>query len=138
LAGLYETRRAYIWDAIFIEGVAFFIEAIALGFFLYGWNKLNNWVHWTAGVDCRRKRYSIGNSGSIRQFVDEQPFGFRFCKWANINIDPVKAMFNKAWFSEALHMTIAAFSATGFAVAGIHALMIYRKKNVLSIPNRLK
>lgn len=39
-------------------------------------------------------------------------------------------MFNEAWFSESLHMTIAAFSATGFAVAGIHALMIYRKQNV--------
>jgi cytochrome bd ubiquinol oxidase subunit I len=39
-------------------------------------------------------------------------------------------MFNGSWFSEALHMTLAAFSATGFAVAGIHALMIARKRNI--------
>jgi cytochrome d ubiquinol oxidase subunit I len=39
-------------------------------------------------------------------------------------------MFNGSWFSEALHMSLAAFSATGFAVAGVHALMIAKKKNV--------
>ena len=39
-------------------------------------------------------------------------------------------MFNDAWFSQALHMIIAAFVATGFAVAGLHALMILKKKNV--------
>ena len=42
----------------------------------------------------------------------------------------MQAMFNKAWFSQALHMSIAAFAATGFAVAGIHALMILRKNNI--------
>jgi cytochrome d ubiquinol oxidase subunit I len=39
-------------------------------------------------------------------------------------------MFNDAWFSQALHMCIAAFAATGFAVAGVHAWMIVRKKNI--------
>ncbi len=39
-------------------------------------------------------------------------------------------MFNDAWFSQALHMSIAAFVATGFAVAGVHALMILRNNNV--------
>src|ERR1700704_4293298 len=33
-----------------LEGVAFFIEAIALGFFLYGWNKFNKWFHWYTGI----------------------------------------------------------------------------------------
>jgi cytochrome d ubiquinol oxidase subunit I len=47
-----------------------------------------------------------------------------------LNIDPIKAMFNPAWFSQALHMSVAAFAATGFAVAGVHALMIMRKRNV--------
>src|SRR5690625_4577002 len=28
------------------EGTAFFVEAIALGLFLYGWDKLRPWVHW--------------------------------------------------------------------------------------------
>ena len=33
-----------------LEGTAFFIEAIALGFFLYGWGKFNKWFHWFTGV----------------------------------------------------------------------------------------
>src|SRR5690349_2703719 len=32
------------------EGTAFFLEAIALGLFLYGWNRINRWVHWVTGV----------------------------------------------------------------------------------------
>jgi cytochrome d ubiquinol oxidase subunit I len=39
-------------------------------------------------------------------------------------------MFNSAWFSEALHMCLAAFAATGFAVAGVHAMMILQRKNI--------
>ncbi|MBC7849694.1 MAG: cytochrome ubiquinol oxidase subunit I, partial [Chitinophagaceae bacterium] len=58
------------------------------------------------------------------------PTGFDFADGKYTNIDPIQAMFNDAWFSQSLHMTLAAFAATGFAVAGIHALMILRKKNV--------
>jgi cytochrome d ubiquinol oxidase subunit I len=114
-----------------LEGVAFFIEAIALGLFLYGWNKLNNWVHWTAGVIVGISGIASGILVVSANSWMNSPSGFDFVNGQYINIDPVKAMFNKAWFSESLHMTIAAFSATGFAVAGIHALMIYRKKNIV-------
>jgi len=114
-----------------LEGVAFFIEAIALGLFLYGWNRLNNWVHWTAGIIVGVSGIASGILVVSANSWMNSPSGFDFVNGQYINIDPVKAMFNKAWFSESLHMIIAAFSATGFAVAGIHALMIYRKKNVL-------
>jgi len=113
-----------------LEGVAFFIEAIALGFFLYGWNKFNKWFHWLTGV-------LVGVSGILSGILVvsanawmNSPSGFDYINGQYINIDPIKAMFNGAWFSEGLHMTIAAFAATGFAVAGIHALMIYRKQNI--------
>ena len=36
-----------------------------------------------------------------------------------------------------MHMTLAAFAATGFAVAGVHAAMIYQEKNVLFHPERI-
>ena len=58
------------------------------------------------------------------------PAGFDFVDCKYFNIDPVKAMFNNAWFSQALHMCLAAFVATGFAVAGVHALMVVRRKNI--------
>jgi len=114
-----------------LEGTAFFIEAIALGFFLYGWNKFNPWFHWVTGV-------VVGVSGLVSGILVvaangwmNSPSGFDYVDGKYINIDPVKAMFNDAWFSQALHMSIAAFVATGFAVAGVHAFMILKGKNVL-------
>ncbi len=112
-----------------LEGTAFFIEAIALGFFLYGWNRFNKWFHWFTGV-------VVGVSGLVSGILVvaanawmNSPAGFDFVNGKYTNIDPVKAMFNDAWFSEGLHMCIAAFAATGFAVAGVHALMILRGRN---------
>ena len=112
-----------------LEGTAFFIEAIALGFFLYGWNRFNRWFHWFTGV-------MVGLTGILSGILVvaanswmNSPAGFDFKDGVFSNIDPLRAMFNKGWFSQALHMTIAAFVATGFAVAGIHAWMILRKVN---------
>lgn len=113
-----------------LEGTAFFIEAIALGFFLYGWDKFNPWFHWVTGL-------IVGISGIVSGILVvaanawmNSPSGFDFVNGEYINIDPIQAMFNDAWFSQALHMSIAAFCATGFAVAGVHAFMILKGKNI--------
>jgi cytochrome d ubiquinol oxidase subunit I len=113
-----------------LEGTAFFIEAIALGFYLYGWDRFNRWFHWFTGV-------IVGVSGLLSGILVvsanawmNSPTGFDFVDGKYINIDPIKAMFNDAWFSQALHMCVAAFVATGFAVAGVHALMILKGKNI--------
>jgi cytochrome d ubiquinol oxidase subunit I len=114
-----------------LEGTAFFIEAIALGFFLYGWGRFGKWFHWFTGL-------VVGISGLVSGILVvsanawmNSPAGFDYINGQYLNIDPIKAMFNSAWFSQSLHMCIAAFAATGFAVAGVHALMILRNKNVL-------
>lgn len=114
-----------------LEGTAFFIEAIALGFFLYGWDRFNKWFHWFTGVVVGVSGLASGILVVSANAWMNSPAGFDYLNGQYINIDPIKAMFNDAWFTQALHMTIAAFVATGFAVAGVHALMIARKKNVL-------
>ena len=114
-----------------LEGVAFFIEAIALGFFLYGWNRFNKWFHWCTGVIVGISGIASGILVVSANAWMNNPAGFDYINGQYLNIDPIKAMFNGSWFSEALHMTLAAFSSTGFAVAGIHALMIARKRNIL-------
>jgi cytochrome bd ubiquinol oxidase subunit I len=113
------------------EGTAFFIEAIALGVFLYGWNKLNKWVHWISGI-------IVGISGILSGiFVVaanawmNSPAGFTWENGRPINIDPVAAMFNNAWFQQSLHMVLAAFIATSFAVAGIHAFLLLKNRKNL-------
>ena len=50
------------------------------------------------------------------------PVGFDWINGEAVNIDPWAAMFNRAAWQQGLHMTIAAFCATGFAVTGIHAI----------------
>lgn len=104
-----------------LEGTAFFIEAIAIGFFLYGWDRFNKWFHWFCG-------FLVGVSGLASGILVvaanawmNSPAGFDYINGQYLNIDPIKAMFNDAWFPQALHMTVAAFCATGFAVAGVHA-----------------
>ncbi len=111
------------------EGTAFFLEAIALGFFLYGWNRVNKWVHLGSGV-------VVGVAGVISGIFIvsanawmNNPTGFEWINGQAINIDPFAAMFNRGWFHQALHMTIAAFVATAFAVAGIHAYLLLKHKN---------
>jgi cytochrome d ubiquinol oxidase subunit I len=114
-----------------LEGTAFFIEAIALGFFLYGWDRFNKWFHWFTGVVVGISGLASGILVVSANAWMNSPAGFDYVNGQYINIDPIKAMFNDAWFSQALHMTLAAFAATGFAVAGVHAIMIIQKKNVL-------
>jgi cytochrome d ubiquinol oxidase subunit I len=111
------------------EGTAFFLEAIALGIFLYGWNRVNKWVHLISGL-------VVGIAGVVSGiFVVSAnawmnaPAGFDWVNGQAINIDPFKAMFNRAWFHQALHMTIAAFASTCFAVAGIHAYLYLRHRD---------
>ncbi|POY37409.1 cytochrome ubiquinol oxidase subunit I [Solitalea longa] len=114
-----------------LEGTAFFIEAIALGFYLYGWKKFKPWFHWFTGVMVGITGLASGILVVSANAWMNSPAGFDFVNGEYLNVDPMKAMFNEAWFSQALHMTIAAFVSTGFAVAGVHALMILKGKNTL-------
>ena len=114
-----------------LEGTAFFIEAIALGFFLYGWDRFNKWFHWFTGVVVGVSGLASGILVVAANAWMNSPAGFDYVHGQYLNIDPIKAMFNDAWLTQALHMTLAAFVATGFAVAGVHAAMILQKKNVV-------
>lgn len=120
--GFMEHAGAIIGMPFSWEGTAFFLEAIALGIFLYGWDRLHPWVHWGSGI-------VVGISGVLSGlFVIcanawmNAPRGFDWVDGKAVNIDPWAAMFNPAALHQGLHMTIAAFCAVGFAVAGIHAI----------------
>jgi cytochrome bd ubiquinol oxidase subunit I len=113
-----------------LEGTAFFIEAIALGFFLYGWNIFDRWFHWFTGVVVGLSGLASGILVVSANAWMNSPAGFDYVDGQYLNVDPIAAMFNDAWLSQSIHMTLAAFAATGFAVAGVHAAMIYQNKNV--------
>lgn len=111
------------------EGTAFFIEAICIGLFLYGWNRINPWVHWASGLLVGVSGVASGIFVVAANAWMNAPAGFDWINGRAENIDPLAAMFNSAFISQASHMTIAAFEATAFGVAGLHALLLLKKKN---------
>jgi cytochrome d ubiquinol oxidase subunit I len=111
------------------EGAAFFLEAIAFGIFLYGWKRVPTPIHFMSAL-------AVGITGVLSGlFVVcanawmNTPTGFDWVQGRAENIDPWAAMFNPSAWGEGVHMILAAFEATGFAVAGIHAYGWLKNRN---------
>jgi cytochrome d ubiquinol oxidase subunit I len=109
-----------------LEGFAFFTEAIFLGIYLYGWKRVPPRAHLFAGVMVAVSGVLSGIFVVIANAWMNTPVGFRLVDGKPVDIDPIAAMMNPAAFSQTLHMTLAAYAATGFVVAGIHAFMLRR------------
>ena len=109
-----------------LEGIAFFLEAIFLGIYLYGWERVSPRAHWLAGLLVLVCGTLSGVFVVTANGWMNTPAGFEMAAGRIVRVDPIAAMLNPAAFSQALHMTIAAFLAIGFAVAGIHAAMLLR------------
>lgn len=110
------------------EGTAFFLEAVAIGLFLYGWKRMKPWVHWWTGLLVGVSGFASGIFIVAANGWMNSPAGFEWVNGQAVNIDPVKAMFNEAWLHQTLHMQLAALQSVGFAVAGIHAFLSLRGK----------
>ena len=104
-----------------LEGFAFFVEAIFLGIYLYGWDRLPPRAHWAAGVLVALSGVLSGVFVVIANGWMNTPAGFRMVDGRAVDVDPWQAMRNPAAASEILHMTIAAYLSVGFAVSAIHA-----------------
>jgi cytochrome d ubiquinol oxidase subunit I len=111
-----------------LEGFAFFTEAIFLGVYLYGWERVPRDVHVLAGIAVAVSGAASGVFVVIANAWMNTPTGFDLASGRPINVDPLAAMANPAAFTQTLHMTLAAYAATGFAVAGIHAFLLLRDR----------
>ena len=109
-----------------LEGFAFFTEAIFLGIYLYGWKRVPPRAHLFAGAMVALSGALSGIFVVIANAWMNAPTGFRLVNGQPVDIDPIAAMFNSAALPQTIHMTLAAYAATGFVVAGIHAFMLRR------------
>jgi cytochrome d ubiquinol oxidase subunit I len=109
-----------------LEGFAFFTEAIFLGIWLYGWDRISPRAHWWSGVLVAVSGAASAVFVVIANAWMNTPRGFRMENGAPVDVDPLAAMMTPAAFPQTLHMLLAAYAATGFAVAGIHAYLILR------------
>jgi len=114
-----------------LEGFAFFTEAIFLGIYLYGWTRVRPRAHLLAGVIVAISGALSGIFVVIANAWMNSPTGFEIADGKPVNIDPLAAMLNPMALSQTLHMTLAAYAATGFAVAGIHAFLLLRDRKNL-------
>jgi cytochrome d ubiquinol oxidase subunit I len=107
-----------------LEGFAFFTEAIFLGIYLYGWDRIPPRAHLAAGGLVALSGMISGIFVVIANAWMNTPTGFDLVNGQVTAIDPLAAMANPAALPQTIHMTLAAYAATGFAVAGIHALLL--------------
>src|SRR3981189_1269807 len=107
-----------------LEGFAFFTEAIFLGIYLYGWNRVSPVLHWLAGIVVAVSGVLSAVFVVLANAWMNAPAGFDVVNGQPVNIDPIAAMLNPASLHETIHMELAASVATAFLVAGIHAFFL--------------
>jgi cytochrome bd ubiquinol oxidase subunit I len=109
-----------------LEGFAFFTEAIFIGVYLYGWDRISTRMHLAAGVLVALS----GAAGTVFVLMVNAwmntPVGFEIVNGKLTSIDPLEALHSAAAFPQALHMLLAAYASTGLAVAGVHAWLLRR------------
>jgi cytochrome d ubiquinol oxidase subunit I len=110
-----------------LEGFAFFTEAIFLGIYVYGWTRVSPLLHWLAGIVVAVSGILSAVFVVLANAWMNTPAGFDVANGQQpVNVDPVAAMLNPAALHEAIHMVLAAYVATAFLVAGIHAFFLLR------------
>src|SRR6266849_1830329 len=127
--GFMEQAGAIIGMPFSLEGFAFFTEAIFLGVYLYGWKRVSPLIHWLSGVVVAISGILSGIFVVTANAWMNSPAGFKIIDGKFADIDPIAAMLNPASFHEVVHMTLAAFVATGFMVAAVHAFFLLRDRS---------
>jgi cytochrome d ubiquinol oxidase subunit I len=113
-----------------LEGFAFFTEAIFLGVYLYGWDRISARAHMTAGLIVAVSGAASAVFVIMVNAWMNTPAGLTAVQGQITSIDPIAGMFNPSTFQQALHMVLAAYAATGLAVAGIHAGVLLKRNDV--------
>ena len=104
-----------------LEGFAFFLEAIFLGIYLYGWERINRTAHLFAGVMVALGGALSGAFVVTANAWMNTPAGFTMTDGKVVDVNPLAAMLNPAAGAQVVHMLLAAYAAVGVGVAGIHA-----------------
>jgi cytochrome d ubiquinol oxidase subunit I len=107
-----------------LEGFAFFTEAIFLGIYLYGWDRISPRAHLWSGILVAVSGAASGIFVVIANAWMNSPTGFDLIAGRAVNVRPIAGMMSPMALQQTLHMTLAAYAATGFGVAGIHAFLL--------------
>ena len=108
------------------EGFAFFIEAIFLGLYLYGWNRLRPVQHWLTGLPVAASGAASSTFVVMANAWMNTPSGFTLTNGRLTSVDPLSAALNPSTLTETTHMLVSAYVVTGFVVAAVYAAGMLR------------
>ena len=120
-------RFGEVFGVLFaIEGICFFLEAIFIAIYIFGWKHLSPWTHFWTGVPVVIT--GLGGAFSVVAVNSwmNQPQGFSPTTGDVTSVDPLKVIFNPAVPYEVPHMILAAYLVTGFLVASVYAVGMLR------------
>jgi cytochrome d ubiquinol oxidase subunit I len=107
--------------AFALEGFSFFVEAIFIAIYVYGWDRLRPRSHFLCGIPI----VIAGVTGSLMVISVNawmnNPGGFDVVRGEVTDVHPWEALFNSHLWFELTHMYLAAFLVAGFLVAGVYA-----------------
>jgi cytochrome bd ubiquinol oxidase subunit I len=124
-----------------IEGFSFFLEAIFIGVYVYGWDRLSPRAHFLSGVPIA----IAGVTGSLTVISVnawmQHPSGFHIVGGHVVGVHPLAALFGNSFlWNELIHMYLAGFIVAGFLLATPYALKRLRgelsryERTALAIP----
>jgi cytochrome bd ubiquinol oxidase subunit I len=120
-------RFGQVFGVLFaIEGVFFFLEAIFVAIYIFGWKRLSPWTHFWTGVPIVIT--GLGGAFSVVAVNSwmNQPQGYSPASGDVTSVQPLKVIFNAAVPYEVPHMILAAYLVTGFIVASVYAAGMLR------------
>jgi cytochrome bd ubiquinol oxidase subunit I len=109
-----------------MEGIAFFVEAIFLGIYLYAWDRLSPRAHILSGIPIVVAGITSAFFVVTANAWMQQPRGFDLVNGRVTNADPWAAMFNPATPPQTTHMILAALMVAGFLVSSVYAVGMLR------------
>lgn len=125
--GMFERFGDVIGIAFAMEGIFFFLEAIFISIYIFGWRHLSPWAHFWSGVPI--PLCGLGGAFMVLSANGwmNQPGGFEMNAAGEVvNVDVWSVIFNDAAGYTFAHMYVAAFICTGFLVAAVYAVGMLR------------
>jgi cytochrome d ubiquinol oxidase subunit I len=113
--------------AFALEGVFFFLEAIFMAIYIFGWKRLRPWVHfWTIVPVVLSGLGGALSVVAVNAWMNT-PDGFKIASDGSVtDVHPVDALLSKAFGYEVPHMILAAYMVAGFLVASVYAVGMLR------------
>jgi cytochrome d ubiquinol oxidase subunit I len=113
-----------------VEGISFFVEAIFIGIYVYGWDRLSPRVHLLTGLPI----ILSGFAGSLMVIAVNgwmnHPTGFSLVNGRTVDVHPFAALFENSYFwHELVHMYLAGYIVAGFLTASVYAWALLRGRS---------